>query len=135
MALSIEQWIRRRSIAAVDVGLGEWADASEITALGKPIYRMDDGPVKLALSELGFAYDGAPAAFECRYDQVETLHLAPLRELLPKNHDLLPRNGQSRLLILGLSRKGSLQRLEMRFSLRAYNQIASVLPHIVDGLK
>jgi hypothetical protein len=135
VALSIEQWIRRRSTAAVDAGLGEWADASELTELGKPIYRMDDGPVRLMLSELGFAYDGAPAAFECRYDQVEVLHLAPLRDLLPKNHDLLPRNGQSRLLILGITRKGDLQRLEMQFSLRAYNQVVSALSHIVDGLK
>lgn len=134
MALAIEQWIRRKSIAAVDAGLGEWADASEISVLGKPIYQMHDGPVRLVLSELGFAYDGAPAAFECRYDQVKVLHLVPLRELLPKNHDLLPRNDQRRLLIMGITRQSSLQRLEMQFSLRAYSQIASVLPHIIDGL-
>ncbi len=72
--MTIEEWIIRKSAAAVAAGLGDWVDAPA-TLLGKPIYKVTDGPATLVLSELGFSYDGLPASFDSRYDRVEKLIL------------------------------------------------------------
>ena len=133
MPVTIEQWIKRKSAAAVAGGLGEWADAPA-TVLGNPICRLTDGPVTLVLSELGFAYEGPPEAFECRYDQVDDLNLAPLRDLMPREGDLLPRMDGSRLLTISAVKSVSNLPVEMQFSLRMYNQVATVLPRIVIEL-
>ena len=133
MPVTIEQWIKRRSAAAVSAGLGEWVDYPN-TAFGKPIYRLADGPVRFVFSEWGFIYDGPPASFECRYDETECLKLAPLREIIPRDGDMISRCKHSRLLTLSVIKCGDQRPLEMRFSLAVYNQVATILPHIVDNL-
>ena len=133
MPVTIEQWIKHKTAAAVRAGVGEWVDCPA-TAFGKPIYRLTDGPVTFVLSELGFMYDGPPASFECRYDGVEQLEVPPLREIMPRGGDLLPRNAGSRLLTSNVLRRDGSQRLQMQFSLIASNLVASVLPRIVGEL-
>jgi hypothetical protein len=133
MPSTIEQWIKRRSEAAVSAGLGEWINSPE-TAFGKPIYRVADGPVTFVLSEFGFTYDGPPASFECGYSEAEDLKLAPLTEIMPRDGDLLPRSNRSRLLTLSVMKAGDQEALSLQFSLRVYNQVASVLPRILDEL-
>ncbi len=133
MPITIEQWIRRRASAAIANGFGEWADGP-VTVVGNPICRFTDGPVTLVFSALGFAYQGPPHAFESRYDQVDDLSLAPLRDLIPIEGDLLPRVDGTRLLTISAIRSGANQRVEMQFSLRMYNLVASVLPRIVIEL-
>lgn len=132
MSSAIEQWIKRRSAAAVSAGLGKWANSPD-TAFGKPIYRVVDGPVTLVLSEFGFTYDGPPASFDCGYGQATGLKLAPLKEITPRDGDLLPRSNRSRLLSLSVIRSGDRRVLRMQFSLMVYNQVASVLPRLADG--
>ena len=133
MPAAIEQWIKRRCEAAVAAGLGEWLDGSA-TQFGLPIYRVTDGPVTLVLSEMGLSYDGPPAPFECRYDQIKKLDLARLSEIMAREGDLLPRSEHSRLLTLSILNSGDQRLFAMQFTLRVYNQVASVLPHIVDDL-
>lgn len=121
---AIERWIKRRLAAAVAAGTGEWSNSAE-SALGKPIYQVTDGPMTLALSELGFTYTGLTPKIECRYDQVEALQLAPLVEIMRLRGDL------DRHLNIGVVMRGSSARLEMQWPFRVYTSVATVLQRIV----
>ncbi len=79
--VTIEQWIRQRSDAAVAAGHGEWLD-SPATALGKPIAVLTDGSIRFVMSELGFSYDGPSGVFESRYDDVDLEWLGLLETLI-----------------------------------------------------
>jgi len=131
--ITIKQWIERRSAAWVRAGFGQWVDSPE-SALGRPIYRVADGPVTFIFSELGFVYDGPPASFECEYSEVERIEVAPIREIMPKEGDLLPRSDLSRLLTITVIHRDVLKNLKMNFPLKAHNLVASVLPRIVEEL-
>lgn len=133
MPFAVEDWIKRRCSAAVDNGLGRWVDSPE-TVFGRPLYEVTDGPVTLTLSELGFKYDGPPASFACRYDNVVDYDTALLREILPKEGDFLPRSELSRLLTFRIYERGASQPWDMQFSLRVYNQVHTVLDHILYKL-
>lgn len=123
----IERWIKRKLASGIAAGIGQWADTPE-SAFGKQIYQVTDGPMTLALSQLGFTYDGPPRPFECRYDEVEAIELTPLQELVRLRGDL------SKILTTAIILRGVPDRLELQLPLRVYSSVETVLFRIVNEL-
>lgn len=123
----VEGWIRQKLVSAVDAGCGEWAAFSD-PGLGRPIYHVADGSMTLTLSELGFRYAGTTPTIQSRYDEVESLELASLREIMALGGNL---NGE---LSIGVVMPGLPHPAEMRWPLRVYSNVAPVLDRIVKEL-
>jgi len=120
----IERWIKRQIAYAVRGGLGQWVDSQE-SSLGKPIYRVTNGPVTLVLSQMGFIYDGVSPHFECRYDEVEALNLATLPELMRGMYH------EPRVLTIGVILWGVSTRHDLQLPTRVYCDVATLLARIV----
>ncbi|RZF64932.1 hypothetical protein EWE75_08715 [Sphingomonas populi] len=123
----IERWIRQKLGSAVAAGSGEWA-ASPPSNFGQPIYKFADGSMTLTLSELGFSYDGPTPGIERRYDEVEALELAPLENIMRLRGDL------NAPITIGVIIRGASVPVEMRWPLRVYSNVATVLDRIVREL-
>ncbi len=123
----IERWIKRSLASAVAAGIGQWADSPE-SALGKRFYQVTDGSMTLVLSQMGFTYEGPPRSFECRYDEVEAIELAPLADVMRLRGDL------SKILTTGIILRGVPERLKLQLPLRVYSQVVTVLFRIVNEL-
>lgn len=123
----IERWIKRQLASAVDAGIGQWDDSTE-SALGERIYQVTDGQMTLMLSKTGFMYHGTSSSFECRYDEAESIELAPLVEIMKLRGDL------SKILELGVYVQDRLDYLTMELPLRVYSSVAPVLARIVNEL-
>lgn len=123
----IERWIRQKLGSAVAAGSGEWA-ALPTSDYGKAIYKFADGSMTLLLSELGFSYVGPTPAIACRYDKVEALELAPLVNIMRLRGDL------DAPITVGVILRGVPVPLDMRWPLRLYSNVATVLDRIVREL-
>jgi hypothetical protein len=123
----VERWIRQQLASAVAAGNGQWAISSS-SAFGKAIYQVADGAMTLTLSELGFRYEGATPAIECRYDEVQSLELASLQSIMRL------RGEPDAPLAVGAIIRGASLPIEMQWPLRVYANVATVLDRIVREL-
>ncbi len=123
----IERWIRQRLGPAVAAGSGEWT-TSPTSIFGQPIYKVADGTMTLTLSELGFCYNGPTPAVERRYDEVEALELASLQTIMRLIGD------SNASVTIGVIMRDASLPVEMRWPIRIYSNVATVLDRIVREL-